>query len=154
MMNRIAIRLRNAGLASASYCTVCFAVTITLYLVMMMTGNADFRDHTTGAPVDAIFSAQALLVSSLFVGLATTLFCAGGLAGVWVLAAGSDRSVVHHVLGGALIAAIASAVFTLGTSFGDDHLLLRACLVAAVSLMIALLVRTYTSVSQVETDAA
>ncbi|MCH7921186.1 MAG: hypothetical protein IIC50_24855 [Planctomycetes bacterium] len=41
----------------------------------MMTGNADIRDPTTGAPVEAIFSAHALFVSSLFAGLFTTLFC-------------------------------------------------------------------------------
>ncbi len=74
MINRIAILLRNVGLASASYCTVCFAVTTALYLVVMMTGNANIRNPTTGAPAEVIFSAHTLFVSSLFVGLVTTLF--------------------------------------------------------------------------------
>lgn len=156
MTNKTGILLlRDVGFASASYCTVCFAVTIALYLVVVMTGNADVRD-STGAPVEVIFSAHALFVSSLFAGLFTTFFCLGGLAGVWILATGSDRRGFHHVLGGALMGAIASGVFALGSSSGDDHLVLRAGSVAAISLMIALLVRVYTFRSRVEseTDAA
>ena len=156
MTNKTGILLlRDVGFASASYCTVCFAVTIALYLVVVMTGNADVRDPTTGAPVEVIFSAHALFVSSLFAGLFVTFFCLGGLAGVWILATGSGRRGFHHVLGGALMGAIASGVIMLSSS-GDDHLGLRACSVAAISLMIALLVRVYTFRSRVEseTDAA
>ena len=175
MTNKTGILLRNVGLASASYCTICFAFTAALYLVVMKTGNADIRDPTTGAPVDLIISAHALFVLSLFIGLGGTLFCLGGLAGVWVLATCSDRRVFHHILGGALIAAITSGVFmlsslgTVGSLYPpetvrnahritpqafmyDDHLGLRACSVAAISLMIALLVRVYTSKSRVATD--
>ena len=157
MTNKTGILLlRDVGFASASYCTVCFAVTIALYLVVVMTGNADIRDPTTGAPVEVIFSAHALFVSSLFAGLFVTFFCLGGLAGVWILATGSGRRGFHHVSGGALMGAIASGVFALGSSSGDDHQVLRAGSVAAISLMIALLVRVYTFRSRVEseTDAA
>ncbi len=157
MTNKTSILLlRDVGFASASYCTVCFAVIAALYVVGMQTGMADIRDPTTGAPVEVIFSAHALFVSSLFAGLFVTFFCLGGLAGVWILATGSGRRGFHHVLGGALMGAIASGVFTLGSSPGDDHQVLRAGSVAAISLMIALLVRVYTFRSRVEseTDAA
>ncbi len=156
MTNKTSILLlRDVGFASASYCTVCFAVIAALYVVGMKTGMADIRDPTTGAPVDVILSAHALFELSLFMGLFGTLFCLGGLLGVWVLATGSDRRGFHHVLGGALMGAIASGVIMLSSS-GDDHLGLRACSVAAISLMIALLVRVYTSKNRVEreTDAA
>ena len=157
MTNKTSILLlRDVGFASVSYCTVCFAVIAALYVVGMKTGMADIRDPTTGAPVDVILSAHALFELSLFMGLFGTLFCLGGLLGVWVLATGSDRRGFHHVLGGALMGAIASGVLMLSSPSGDDRLGLRVCSVAAISLTIALLVRVYTSKSRVEseTDAA
>jgi hypothetical protein len=150
MTSRSIIRLRNVGIASASYSATCFAVTSAIYLLVVMTGNADIRDPNSGAPVEALISLHTFFVSSLFVGLATTLFCLGGLAGVWVLAAGPDRKVFPQVLGAALIAAIAAGVFSLGTSLSDNHLVLRSCSIAAISLMIALLVRVYTCTIRVE----
>jgi len=38
MTGRIVILLRNVGLASPSYCVVCFAVTTVLYLVVVSAG--------------------------------------------------------------------------------------------------------------------
>ncbi len=136
--------LRNVGYASLGYCATCFAGAAGSYLAIWATGNLEFRDPATGAiwegftiPISSVFR------PALFAGVMTTIFCIGGLLGVWILAARVRGTPGQHVAGGTLLAVLGCGIFLLGASLGEDHLFLRAFEVAAVSIVAALLVRLY-----------
>ena len=134
--------LKNVGYASLCYCATCFAVAAGWYLVIWATGNLEFRDPATGDVVAFTPSANAFTLA-FFAGAMTTLFCLGGLLGVWILAARARGTVRLHVVGGTLLALLSCGIFLFGASLGEDHLFLRAFEVAAVSIVAAVLARLY-----------
>ncbi len=140
--------LKNVGCASLGYCATCFAVAAGSYIVIVLTGNEEFRDSTGTVVVeDVIIPTANVFLLGLFAGAMTTLFCLGGLLGVWILAARMRGTVRLHVVGGTLLALLCCGIFLFGASLGEGHLFLRAFEVAAVSIVAAILARLYVAAS-------
>ena len=140
--------LKNVGYASLGYCATCFAAAAGSYIVIVLTGNAEFRDSTGAVVVENVtIPTSNVFLLGFFVGAMTTLFCLGGLLGVWILAARVRGTVRQHVVGGSLLALLGCGIFLFGATLGEDHLFLRAFEVAAVSIVAALLVRQYAAAS-------
>ncbi len=136
--------LKKVGCASLCYCATCFAAAAGSYLLIWATGNLEFRDPATGAVAeDFTISSSSAFQLALFTGAMTTLFCLGGLLGVWILAARVRGSVKLHLIGGMLLALLGCGIFLFGATLGEDHLFLRAFEVAAVSIVAAVLARLY-----------
>jgi len=104
MANRYRTFARNIGLSSAVYSVTCFAFAAAVYLVVVFSGYASFRDPRTGAVVDAIIPISTVFVSSLFVGAVTSFICLGGLVGVWLVSTGTERGPWRHIIAGVLFA--------------------------------------------------
>ena len=118
--------LRNLGYASLGYCATCFAIGAGSYFLIWATGNLEFQDPATGAVTTEFdISRSSAFQLSLFAGVMTTIFCLGGLLGVWILAARVRGPVRPHVVGGAVLAVIGCGIFLFGATLGDDHLFLR-----------------------------
>lgn len=139
--------MRNLVYASLFYCATCFAAGAGTYALIHLTGSAEFRDSTGAVVENVTIPAQNLFYLCLFFGAMTTLFCLGGLLGVWILAARVRRTARQHAGGGILLAVIGCGIFLFGTSLGENHLALRAFEVAAVTIVSALLVRMYVATS-------
>ena len=135
--------LRNVGYASLGYCATCFAGAAGSYLAIVLSGNAELRDSTGAVVENVIVPTSSFLRLALFAGMMTTIFCIGGLLGVWILASRVRGTPGRHLAGGTLLAVLGCGIFLLGASLGEDHLFLRAFEVAAVSIVAALLVRLY-----------
>ena len=140
--------MRNLGLSSAAYSVVCFTVAAAVYLVVVFTGNVTYRD-ATGDVVDAVVPTKTVFVSSLFMGAVVTVLCAGGLFGLWIVSFANNRSTWKPIIRGSLLALICAGVFTVGSSLSEDHLVLRAILVSAISLLIGAIVKNSRSPSAV-----
>lgn len=139
--------LKNVAYASLCYCATCFAVAAGWYLVIWATGNLTGRDAATGDVVAFTIPSSNAFKLAFFVGAMTTLFCLGGLLGVWILAARTRGTVRLHLVGGTLLALLGCGIFLFGASLGEDHLFLRAFEVAAVSIVAAVLARLYVAAS-------
>ncbi len=148
--------LKNVGYASLCYCATCFAVAAGSYIVIVLTGNEEFRDSTGTVVVEdfiiptgdvVLYPTADVFLLALFAGAMTTLFCLGGLLGVWILAARMRGTVRLHVVGGTLLALLCCGIFLFGASLGEGHLFLRAFEVAAVSIVAAILARLYVAAS-------
>ena len=136
--------LKNVGYASLCYCATCFVIAAGSYLVIWATGNLEFRNPATGAIwEDFTISGSSAFQIALLMGAMTTLFCLGGLLGVWILAARARGTLRLHLVGGTLLALLGCGIFLFGASLGEEHLFLRAFEVAAVSIVAAVLARLY-----------
>lgn len=114
---------------SLVYCLTCFTIAELLYLLMLMIEPVAFR-----------LSPRTWVASFMIVGTMTTLWCSGGLAGLWVLTWSTPARPRDHVKAAVLMGAIATVAF-----FGfEDHLRLGAACAAGTSIAIAMVVRTYT----------
>ncbi len=118
---------------SVVYCLTCFAIAQLLYLIMLIIDPVAFK-----------LPPRTWLASFVFVGTITTIYCSGGLAGLCLLICSTVALPRDHVKTAVLIGAIASSVFFFGFTLAQDRLLLGATFVAATSVAIALVVRTYT----------
>lgn len=123
----------NILILSSVYCATCFIVAVAAYAIALAV-----------EPVDFTLSLRTWVASFLFVATATTIFCSGGLVGVWLLIASIQSPLLTHIKAVVLIASIGSGFFFAFT-LGEDRILLGAIVVATASLAIALLARTYTS---------
>jgi len=142
MVNGLSRFLRNVGFASISYCVTCFVCAVTIYLAFVLTGNVVLSD-VKGEVVDAAVPISTFFLSSFFVAATTTMFCLGGLLGVFLLVARHDGDLIHHALNAAFLALIASGVFTIESTLGEDHFALRAFEVAGICAVAAILARSY-----------
>lgn len=121
------------------YCLTCFTIAELLYFLMLMIEPLAFR-----------LSPRTWVVSFMIVGTMTTLWCSGGLAGLWVLTWFTPARPRDHVKAAILIGAVAAVVF-MGFTRGEDHVRLGATCAAGTSIAIAMIVRTYTRVGVGET---
>ena len=124
---------REVVVPSVVYCLTCFAIAQLLYLIMLVIDPVAFK-----------LSPRTWVASFIFVGSITTVYCSGGLAGLWLLICSTDALPRVHVKTAVLIGAVASSVFFFGFTLAQDRLLLGSTFVAATSVAIALVVRTYT----------
>ena len=89
---------------SVVYCLTCFTIAQLLYFLMVATDPVAYR-----------LSPRTWVASFIFVGTMTTLWCSGGLAGLWILTCSTVALPRDHVKAAFLIAAIASGVFFFGS---------------------------------------
>ena len=94
-------------------------------------------------PVAFRLPPRTWIASFMIVGTMTTLWCSGGLAGLWVLTCSTPARPRDHVKAAVLMGAIVAVVF-FGFTLGEDHLRLGAACAAGTSIAIAMIVRTYT----------
>jgi hypothetical protein len=83
------------------------------------------------------------MASFLFVGTVTAVCCAGGFLGIWAITASIERSIRDHIKTAILIGLVASGIFAINFSIGNDRLMLGATFVTVLSAVIALIVKTY-----------
>jgi cytochrome c biogenesis protein CcdA len=132
--------LRDISLASATYCGVCFFSAAAIYLAIVFMGKDELLVPGTMAVEHAVIPTRNFLISSLFVGGITMVFCLGGLLGLWTVVAAHEQPRPRLIISASLFALIAAGVFMLGTSVAEDYLFLRAASIAILSLSIAMLV--------------
>jgi len=117
---------------SVVYCLTCFTIAQLLYLIVLVVDPVAFK-----------LSPQTWVASFIFVGTITTIYCSGGLAGLWLLICSTVALPRDHAKTAVLIGAIASSVFFFGFTLAEDHLWLGAAFVAGTSVAIAIVVRIY-----------
>lgn len=129
------IRRKIVG-PSVVYCLTCFTIAQLLYFLMVAIYPVAYR-----------LSPLTWVASFIFVGTMTTLWCSGGLAGLWILTCSTVALPRDHVKAAFLIAAIASDVFFFGFTLAEDRLWLGGAFVTGASLAVASVVKDYSRTS-------
>ena len=132
-MNDSMQRPQSLLIVAGIYIGTCFVTAIVLNALSVLI-----------APPAFTLAARTWLASFLFVGAFTTTCCAGGLLGIWFIIASTDSSIRDHIKTAILVGIVSSGLFFIDLTVGSDGAMLSATLVTVLSVVIALVVKTYT----------
>ena len=131
-MNNSMQRSPSLVIVAGVYLGTCFVTAEVLYGLSVLLVPPAFS-----------LAAKTWMASFFFVGTVTAVCCGGGFLGIWFIMASIDRPIRDHIKTTILIGIVSSSIFAIDFTVGSDRIMLGATFVTVLSIVIAIVVRTY-----------